>query len=85
MTLPPWTARWCRDHLGASPAKILLRERHMSEVFGLRLTDGREVAWAASLWLAVHNARAELLSGSPLVAFRAVQQQGSERLRRAGA
>jgi hypothetical protein len=47
--------------------------------------DEIEVAWAASLWLAVHNARAELLSGSPLVALRAVQEQGSERLRRAGA
>jgi hypothetical protein len=44
-----------------------------------------EVAWAASLWLAVHNAGAEIRSGRRRVAFRAVGEQGAERLRRAGA
>jgi hypothetical protein len=41
--LPGWTARWCRDHLGAEPVELLYRSRHMSEVLGLRLADGREV------------------------------------------
>ena len=44
MQLPGWTARWCRDHLGAEPAALLFRDAHMSEILGLRLTDGREVA-----------------------------------------
>jgi hypothetical protein len=42
--LPAWVAPWCRDHLGAEPAALLHRVEHMSEVLGLRLADGREVA-----------------------------------------
>jgi hypothetical protein len=42
--LPAWTVPWCRDHLGAEPAELLFRDEHMSEIFGLRLADGREVA-----------------------------------------
>jgi hypothetical protein len=45
----------------------------------------REVAWAASLSPAVHNARGELLHGSPPVALAALQAQAGERLARAGA
>lgn len=44
-----------------------------------------EVAWATSLWLALHNARAEALHGLPPVAITAVQEQAEARLRRAGA
>jgi hypothetical protein len=44
-----------------------------------------EVAWAASLWLAVHNARTEALIGSEPVATTAVREQAAERLRMAGA
>ena len=44
-----------------------------------------EVAWAASLWLALHNARGETLWNLPPVALAAVADQGRERLRRAGA
>jgi hypothetical protein len=43
------------------------------------------VAWAASLWLAVHNARTEALIGSEPVATTAVREQAAERLRLAGA
>jgi hypothetical protein len=43
VNLPEWLAAWCREHLGAAPADVLLRDEHMSEIFGLRLTDGREV------------------------------------------
>lgn len=44
-----------------------------------------EVAWAAGLWLAAHNARMELLYDRPLLAVTAVEAQLTERLRRAGA
>ena len=44
MDLPAWAAPWCRDHLGAEPATLLHHVEHMSEVLGLRLADGREVA-----------------------------------------
>jgi hypothetical protein len=42
--LPDWVAPWCRAHLGSEPAEVLHESTHMSEVFGLRLADGREVA-----------------------------------------
>jgi hypothetical protein len=41
--IPAWVGPWCRDHLGAAPAGLLHHVEHMSEVLGLRLTDGREV------------------------------------------
>ena len=44
-----------------------------------------EVAWASSLWLALHNARAETLYDSPPLALTAVREQSAERLRLAGA
>lgn len=43
----------------------------------------REVAWAASLWPAVHNARAEFLWGHRAVALAEVLAQGEGRLQRA--
>lgn len=42
--LPEWLSGWCREHLGAAPATVLHSSVHMSEVFGLRLLDGRDVA-----------------------------------------
>ncbi|MEV4476697.1 phosphotransferase [Nonomuraea salmonea] len=44
-----------------------------------------EVAWAASLWTASHNARYEALYGQRPVSGDAVATQAAERLRRAGA
>lgn len=44
-----------------------------------------EVAWAAGLWLATHNARMEVLYDRPRFALTAVEAQSPERLRRAGA
>lgn len=53
---------------------------------GRRFTaEEEEVAWAASLWTAVHNARWEALHGDPPVCGEAVRRQAAERLRRAGA
>ena len=44
-----------------------------------------EVAWAASLWLALHTARGEALWNRPPVAREAVREQAADRLRLAGA
>ncbi|MGA7203929.1 MAG: hypothetical protein WBX27_04775 [Specibacter sp.] len=46
--------------------------------------DEREVAWAASLWPALHNARGESLFRTRPVALQALIRQASERLRLAG-
>jgi hypothetical protein len=42
--LSEWLVSWCRTHLGAVPADLLHESAQMSEVYGVRLTDGREVA-----------------------------------------
>ncbi|GAA1524700.1 hypothetical protein [Kribbella lupini] len=55
------------------------------EEAGAFTTDELEVAWAASLWPALHNARAELLWDHPPVALTAVLDQAESRLHRAGA
>ena len=53
---------------------------------GRRFTDEeREVAWAAGLWPAAHNARWEALHGDRPVCGEAVRAQAAERLRRANA
>ncbi|MEV8374200.1 phosphotransferase [Kribbella sp. NPDC056861] len=44
-----------------------------------------ELAWAASLWPALHNARGEFLWDSPPVALTEVLDQAEDRLHRAGA
>ncbi|MDI5981380.1 phosphotransferase [Amycolatopsis magusensis] len=56
------------------------------ELRGRRFTEEeQEVAWAASLWVAAHNARWEALHGTPPISVEAVRVQAAERLRRAGA
>ena len=53
---------------------------------GRRFTaDEREVAWAASLLPAVHNARGETIYASPPAASTALRQQAAARLALAGA
>ncbi|MEU5264512.1 phosphotransferase [Amycolatopsis sp. NPDC021455] len=53
---------------------------------GRRFTaEEREIAWAASLWPAAHNARWEALHGDRPVCGDAVRDQAAERLRRANA
>jgi Ser/Thr protein kinase RdoA (MazF antagonist) len=42
--LPDWLPDWCFEQLGAAPVAVLLRTAQMASVFGLRLTDGHEVA-----------------------------------------
>jgi hypothetical protein len=41
--LPPWVDGWCRTNLGAEPVEVLFRVSQLSEVVGVRLTDGSEV------------------------------------------
>lgn len=56
------------------------------ELRGRRFTvEEQEVAWAASLWAAAHNARWEALHDDPPVSIEAVRVQAAERLRRANA
>ncbi|MFJ7219630.1 phosphotransferase [Amycolatopsis sp. NPDC098790] len=56
------------------------------ELRGRRFTaEEEEIAWAASLWTAEHNARWEALHGDPRVCGEAVRAQAAERLRRANA
>jgi hypothetical protein len=45
----------------------------------------REIAWAASLWMAAYNAREEALLGDPPVCRDGLRAQAAERLRRANA
>ncbi|MEV0335477.1 phosphotransferase [Nocardia sp. NPDC050717] len=40
---PEWLPRWCDDNLGAEPTRLLFATHSISAVYGLRLTDRREV------------------------------------------
>jgi hypothetical protein len=68
--------------LSSSEAFIARYERARGRAF---TADEREVAWAASLWTALHNARVEFLWDCPPAALTQVLTQGAERLRRARA
>ncbi|UIX34380.1 phosphotransferase [Streptomyces sp. GQFP] len=48
-------------------------------------TEELQIAWAASLWPAAHNARTEVLYGKQPIALGALRDQASERLTRAKA
>ncbi|MGH2977744.1 MAG: hypothetical protein ACRDKC_05140 [Gaiellaceae bacterium] len=53
---------------------------------GVRLSPyEEEIAWAASLWVALHNARDELIFDRPRLSFDTLEQQRAERLARARA
>lgn len=65
----------------ASEEFIGCYEQAKGQVF---TTEEREIAWAASLWPALHNARGESLFQSPPTALQALTDQASERLQRAG-
>jgi hypothetical protein len=45
----------------------------------------REIAWAASVWMAAYNAREQALFGAPQLSGDGLRTQGAERLRRANA
>ncbi len=40
---PTWVESWCLTHLGAAPLETVFLVSHLSEVVGLRVSDGREV------------------------------------------
>lgn len=65
----------------ASEKFIHCYERARGKAF---TSEEREIAWAASLWPALHNARGESLYQSPPTALLALTSQAPERLRRAG-
>lgn len=70
-----------------APVEVSERFMHTyQEATGRTFTpEESEVAWAAGLWLAGHNARMELLYNRPPLALSAVEAQSAERLLRAGA
>nr|WP_218890640.1 phosphotransferase [Actinomycetospora corticicola] len=68
--------------IASSEAFLAAYETSRRRVFS---AEEREVAWAASLWPAAHNARWEALHADPPVAGTALADQAAERLRRAGA
>lgn len=41
--MSPDLERWTAEHLGSPPHDVLFAIRQISEVYGLRLEDGREV------------------------------------------
>jgi hypothetical protein len=65
-----------------SAAFLLVYQDVRGRVF---TAEEREIAWAASLWPAAHNARWEVLHGRPPVVGNALRAQAAERLRRANA
>lgn len=60
-------------------------EAYQREATRTFTTAEREVAWAAGMWLAAHNARMELLYGKPRVVHARLAEEAPERLERAGA
>ncbi|PSK80562.1 Ser/Thr protein kinase RdoA (MazF antagonist) [Murinocardiopsis flavida] len=68
--------------VGSSEAFLVAYQDLRGRVFTL---VEREVAWAASLWAAAHNARWEALHGDRPVSGAALRAQAAERLRRASA
>jgi hypothetical protein len=90
-SLPGWVAPWCRTELGVAPTEALFVASVVSEVrtptrkptqrvFEL---GERRVAWGASLWPALFNARRELAFGHEPLASSALAEQAEERLLRA--
>jgi len=72
-TLPP---------VGSSAAFLAAYQDIRGRAF---TAEEREVAWAAGLWLAAHNARWEALRGQSPLSGDALRAQAAERLRRANA
>ncbi|MGI8417187.1 MAG: hypothetical protein ACR2P2_13495, partial [Nakamurella sp.] len=66
----------------ASSAAFIGGYQHARRPFS---EDELEVAWAARVWPAADNARAEALFGQQPVAGAALREQAVERLARAGA
>ena len=46
----PEIVGWCRETFGTSPAGTLFEFRHLSQVLGMRLTDGRELVVKVRPW-----------------------------------
>ncbi|MDN3026187.1 phosphotransferase [Streptomyces sp. S.PB5] len=82
----------CGAFASVSPPTLAPIESSSAFLTGYQGLRGRrftpeelEIAWAASLWPAAHNARWEILHGSTPQSCDAVRAQAAERLRRANA
>ncbi len=68
--------------VASSAAFLDAYQEHRGRAF---TAEELEIAWAASLWTAVHNARWEALHGDAPISLDAVREQAAERLRKANA
>jgi Ser/Thr protein kinase RdoA (MazF antagonist) len=71
--------------LAPVPSSAAFLEAYQAERGRAFTRDEVEVAWAASLWPAIHNARGEFLLGARPVASEQLELQAQERLRLAHA
>ena len=46
----PALSRWCRERLGNEPEQVLFEAGYLSQVIGLRLTNGRDVVVKVRAW-----------------------------------
>jgi hypothetical protein len=46
----PALSQWCRQRLGSEPDQVLFEAGNLSQVIGLRLTDGRDVVVKVRAW-----------------------------------
>jgi hypothetical protein len=46
----PALSQWCLQRLGSEPEGILFEAGYLSQVIGLRLTDGRDVVVKVRAW-----------------------------------
>jgi hypothetical protein len=68
--------------LASSEAFLLAYEQERDKPFS---AEERDVAWAASIWVALHNARDELIYDRPPLSLERLEAQRAERLARARA
>ncbi|MCR3751135.1 phosphotransferase [Lentzea californiensis] len=68
--------------IGSSAAFLGTYQQVRGRAFSV---EEKEIAWAGSMWTALHNARWEVLHGDPTPSGDAVREQGAERLRLANA
>ena len=46
----PALSQWCLQRLGSEPEQVLFEAGYLSQVIGLRLTDGRDVVVKVRAW-----------------------------------
>jgi hypothetical protein len=78
-------ASWERPILAPVESSIAFLDAYQVSRGCTFSVEEREVAWAASLWPALYNAREQLLYQGPPAALRAIERQMDKRLSLANA